>query len=76
MDALTHAAEAYIGYHDIPFVKKMSEEATRLIFENLAKVFQDGSLIAERENMLRASFCGAQPLRAGNGGGAWNQSGF
>jgi alcohol dehydrogenase len=55
MDALTHTVEAYIGYHDIPFVKKMSKEATRLIFENLAKVFKDGSLITERENMLRAS---------------------
>ena len=41
-----------------PFVKKMSEEATRLIFENLAKVFQDGSLITERGNMFRASYCG------------------
>jgi alcohol dehydrogenase class IV len=58
MDALTHAAEAYIGYHDIPFVKKMSEEATRLIFESLTAVFEDGSLITERGNMLRASYCG------------------
>ncbi len=58
MDALTHAVEVYIGYHNNPFVKKMSEEATRLIFENLSKVYRDSSLITERENMLRASYCG------------------
>jgi len=58
MDALTHAVEAYIGLHDIPRVRKSAETAVELIFRNLEKVYQDGSLAEERNNMLWASFHG------------------
>lgn len=58
MDAFVHAVEAYIGFHDITFVKQMSEEAVALIMENLEKVYRDGSNRDGREKMLRASFCG------------------
>lgn len=58
LDALTHAVEAYIGLHDIAFVKQMAEEAVGLIFDNLETVYRDGSDRDGREKMLRASYCG------------------
>lgn len=56
MDALTHAVEAYIGLNGNSFTDKNAEDATKLIFENLEKVYQDGSDIEGRNNMALASF--------------------
>jgi alcohol dehydrogenase class IV len=65
MDALTHAVEAYIGQSGTPYSDESAEYATRLIFENLEKVYQDGSNIEARNNMAIASFyAGAAFTRA------------
>lgn len=56
MDALTHAVEAYVGLNGNPFTDGNAEEATRLIFENLEKAYNNGSDIEARNNMSLASF--------------------
>lgn len=56
MDALTHAVEAYIGQSGVKSTNDYAERATKLIFENLEKAYEDGKDIEARENMLVASF--------------------
>lgn len=56
MDALTHAVEAYIGKSNVPSTKKNAEIATKMIFDNLYKAYENGSDIEARMNMLEASF--------------------
>ena len=56
MDALTHAVEAYIGLNGNKFTDKNAEDATLMIFENLEKVYKDGSDIDARNKMALASF--------------------
>lgn len=56
MDALTHAVEAYIGKSNTPKTREWSVKATKLIFENLKAVYDDGSDIKKRKNMQWASF--------------------
>ena len=56
MDALTHAVEAYIGWNGNRFTDKNACDATKLIFDNLEKVYKDGSDIDGRNNMALASF--------------------
>lgn len=57
MDALTHAVEAYIGRSTTRQTREMSEEAARLVFENLKRAYDDGTDKEARENMLRAAYC-------------------
>ncbi len=65
MDALTHAVEAYIGLFGTQFTNDKAELATKLIFENLEEVYQDGSNIDKRNSMAMASFyAGASFTRA------------
>jgi len=65
MDALTHAVEAYIGLNGNKFTDENAENATRLIFENLEKVYKNGSNLKMRNNMTLASFyAGAAFTRA------------
>ena len=56
MDALTHAVEAYIGLNGNPFTDENAENATRLIFENLEKAYENGGDMEVRNNMALASF--------------------
>ena len=56
MDALTHAIEAYIGRSTTPTTRKNALNAIKLIFENLEVVYNDGSNLEARENMLKASY--------------------
>lgn len=56
MDALTHAVEAYIGKSNTPKTRDWSVKATKLIFENLKAVYDDGSDVKKRKNMQWASF--------------------
>ncbi|HNS97141.1 MAG TPA: iron-containing alcohol dehydrogenase [Polyangiaceae bacterium] len=65
MDALTHAVEAYIGLNGNSFTDRHAEKATRLVFENLEKVYCDGSDLEARYQMALAStFAGAAFTRA------------
>ncbi|MBR3769433.1 MAG: iron-containing alcohol dehydrogenase [Lachnospiraceae bacterium] len=56
MDALTHAVEAYTNRFCSPTAKKHAFRAVKLIYENLLTVYEDGSNIMARENMLLASY--------------------
>ncbi len=56
MDALTHAVEAYIGHSNTKGTKAAAEKATRLIFDNILEVYENGKNIEARENMLVASY--------------------
>ncbi len=56
MDALTHAIEAYIGRSTTKQTRAASLEAIKLIYQNIEKVYKDGSNLEARKNMLKASF--------------------
>lgn len=56
IDALTHAVEAYIGRSNTDDTRKESREAVKLIFENVYEAYSNGTNIAARANMQRASF--------------------
>jgi len=60
MDALTHAVEAYISLGRTKKTDARALEAVRLVFDNLEKVYADGSDITARENMLYASYCAGE----------------
>lgn len=57
MDALTHAVEAYIGRSTNALTRKMAEDATKLIYENLKRAYDDGQDKEARANMLEAAYC-------------------
>jgi len=66
MDALTHAVEAYITFGASKLCRKLSEDAVRLIFENLERSYRNGGDLEARQNMLLASFkAGDSFTRAG-----------
>ncbi len=56
MDALTHAVEAYIGTSGTRFTNEYAEKATKIIYENLDKVYKKGSDLDRRNNMLLAAY--------------------
>lgn len=56
MDALTHAVEAYIGRCNTKETKAAAEKATRLIFDNILKVYKNGRDAEAREKTLEASY--------------------
>lgn len=56
MDALTHAVEAYIGNSTSRETREKALEATRLIFANIEKAYNNGYDNEARENMLKASY--------------------
>lgn len=55
MDALTHAVEAYIGHANTRSTKKQSEQAVKLIFDNLERATYGGNL-QSRQNMQQAAY--------------------
>lgn len=56
MDALTHAIEAFIGNSTTEYTRKCALEGARLIFENITKVYDDGSNDRARKHMLKGSY--------------------
>ena len=56
MDALTHAIEAYIGNSTTKKTRAYALKATKLIFENIYKVYEDGNDLEARSNMLDAAY--------------------
>lgn len=56
VDALTHAVEAYIGRSTSKETRRLSLEATKLIFENVEAAYKDGSNHTARDNMLHAAY--------------------
>lgn len=68
MDALTHAVEAYIGKNGTTFTNDMALKATKLIIDNLEKVYDDGTNIEGRNAMLLASNYAGQAFTRANVG--------
>ena len=58
MDALTHAVEAYTNLFAPKSIDRLSEQTVRLIFDNLEKVYADGTDLTARYNMQLAAFYG------------------
>lgn len=56
MDALTHAVEAYIGRSTTKKTRECALYAVKTIFENIKLVYDDGSNLKARENMLKAAY--------------------
>lgn len=56
MDALTHAVEAYTNLYSEKASNESAKVAVKMIFDNLTKVYDDGSNHALRSAMLEASF--------------------
>jgi len=56
MDALTHAVEAYIGRSNTKQTRAQAEKATKLIFDNIEKAYNDGKDYEARANMLKGSY--------------------
>ena len=56
VDALTHAVEAYIGRSTSKETRRLSQEATKLVFENVEEAYKDGNNHTARENMLHAAY--------------------
>lgn len=56
MDALTHAVEAYIGRSTTKKTRAEAVEAVRLIFKNIETVYNNGSDLQARAEMLNGSY--------------------
>lgn len=56
MDALTHAVEAYIGRSTSKETRKLSEEAVKLIFDNIETAYNEPENYTARTNMLSAAY--------------------
>ena len=60
MDALTHAVEAYIGKSNVKSTETYAIKATKMIFDNIEKVYANGKDVEARDAMLKASFYAGQ----------------
>lgn len=56
MDALTHALESYLSTYATDKTDRLNEMAIKMIFDNLAIVYENPTDIKARENLLVASF--------------------
>lgn len=57
MDALTHAVESYISVMNKPRKSAVyAEEATKLIFENLERAYNNGEDLEAREKLMEAAY--------------------
>jgi len=56
MDALSHVVESYTSKSGSAYSNKNNRIATKLIFENLERCFQNGSDLVARNNMALAAF--------------------
>lgn len=56
MDALSHAIEAYIGNSTTKKTRAYALKVTKLIFENIYKVYEDGNDLEARSNLFDAAF--------------------
>jgi len=59
MDALAHCLEAYCGSAYHPLADGIALEGIRLVKDNLARAYQDGTDVSARANMMAAAVMGA-----------------
>ena len=67
MDALAHCLEAYCSPFYHPMSQGIALEGMRLVFENLPKVYADGTDIEARAHMMSAAAMGAVAFQKGLG---------
>lgn len=66
MDALCHAVEAYTNNtYNSKLEKKLSEDAVKLIYDNLYEAYTDGSNIKARQSMQKAAFYAGRAFTRG-----------
>ena len=66
MDALCHAVECYTNNtYNSKLEKKLSEDAVKLIYDNLYEAYTDGSNIEARQNMPKAAFYAGRAFTRG-----------
>ena len=66
IDALCHAVEAYTNHtYNTRLERKLALRAVKLIFENLPKVYEDGSDLEARQKMQEAAFCAGRAFTRG-----------
>lgn len=66
MDALCHAVEAYTNNtYNTKLEKELCKKAVKLIYDNLHKVYLDGSDLEARQNMQRAAFYAGRAFTRG-----------
>lgn len=66
MDALCHAVECYTNNtYNSKLEKKLSEDAVKLIYDNLYEAYTDGSNIVARHNMQKAAFYAGRAFTRG-----------
>ena len=69
MDALCHAVEAYTNNtYNSKLEKDLSKKATKLIYDNLYKVYLNPKDIAGRQNLQRAAFYAGRAFTRGSVG--------
>lgn len=66
MDALCHAVEAYTNNtYNSKLEKKLCKKAVKLIYNNLYKIYEDGTNIEGRQNMQKAAFYAGRAFTRG-----------
>ena len=66
MDALCHAVEAYTNNtYNSNIEKKMCKKAVKLIYQNLYKIYEDGTNVEGRQNMQKAAFYAGRAFTRG-----------
>lgn len=68
MDALTHAVEAYIGNWKFKVTDDYAVKATKIVFDNIQKAYQDGTDIDARSQMALGATFGGYAFRTGGVG--------
>jgi alcohol dehydrogenase class IV len=68
MDALTHAIEAYIGVWERGTRLEDARTSVKLVFDNLARAYHDGSDIEAREGLAVGSYYGGLAINQVNVG--------
>ncbi len=66
LDALCHAVESYTNHtYCTKLENRLAKKAVRLIYNNLYKVYQDGTDKSARENMQKAAFAAGRSFTRG-----------
>lgn len=66
MDALCHAVEAYTNdAYNSRMEKELARRAVKLIFDNLQKVYENGTDLEARQKMQQAAFCAGRAFTRG-----------
>lgn len=68
MEALTHTLEALLGQNNTPITRKYGEKSLSFIKKSLLEAYDDGTSLAARDDMQKASFMAGIALTRANVG--------